>query len=157
MDSKNTISFTILLTSMLLLGHCSKELAAIPNIEQTPIDPATVVWFNKPVSIWEEALPVGNGRLGVIVFGKCTEENEWDEGQFAGVCARGGFEVNFSWKNNALTSVEILSKAGKRCKIKSINKFTVFSEGKQIDVMKHQNNVLEFTTEKGKTYIINNI
>lgn len=27
------------------------------------------LWYNKPANIWEEALPLGNGRLGAMVFG----------------------------------------------------------------------------------------
>lgn len=27
------------------------------------------IWFNKPAAKWDEALPVGNGRLGAMVFG----------------------------------------------------------------------------------------
>ncbi|WP_438347548.1 glycoside hydrolase family 95 protein [Paenibacillus sp. FA6] len=32
------------------------------------IDPLQL-WYNKPAAIWEEALPLGNGRLGAMVFG----------------------------------------------------------------------------------------
>lgn len=32
------------------------------------------IWFNKPADNWNEALPVGNGRLGAMIFG--TIENE---------------------------------------------------------------------------------
>ena len=27
------------------------------------------IWFDKPASCWNEALPLGNGRLGAMVFG----------------------------------------------------------------------------------------
>ncbi|ANF98304.1 glycosyl hydrolase family 95 catalytic domain-containing protein [Paenibacillus bovis] len=27
------------------------------------------LWYNRPASVWEEALPIGNGRLGGMVFG----------------------------------------------------------------------------------------
>ncbi|WP_211660286.1 glycoside hydrolase family 95 protein [Pedobacter nototheniae] len=33
------------------------------------------LWYNKPASIWNDALPVGNGRLGAMVFGKTATEN----------------------------------------------------------------------------------
>jgi alpha-L-fucosidase 2 len=26
------------------------------------------LWYEKPASVWEEALPIGNGRLGAMVF-----------------------------------------------------------------------------------------
>jgi alpha-L-fucosidase 2 len=32
------------------------------------------IWFNKPASNWNEALPVGNGRLGAMVFGSVESE-----------------------------------------------------------------------------------
>jgi alpha-L-fucosidase 2 len=32
------------------------------------------VWYNQPAKIWTEALPVGNGRLGAMVFGNVYEE-----------------------------------------------------------------------------------
>ncbi|GAB3547670.1 glycoside hydrolase family 95 protein [Spirosoma fluminis] len=32
------------------------------------------MWYNRPAANWNEALPVGNGRLGVMVFGKPAEE-----------------------------------------------------------------------------------
>ena len=38
------------------------------------------LWYKQPASIWEEALPVGNGRLGAMVFGnpfkECIQVNE---------------------------------------------------------------------------------
>ncbi len=51
-----------------------------------------VLWYKQPAQIWEEALPLGNGRIGVMVFGKTSNEriqlnddsmwpgsNGWDE------------------------------------------------------------------------------
>jgi alpha-L-fucosidase 2 len=32
------------------------------------------LWYNKPAQVWTEALPVGNGRLGAMVFGAVDEE-----------------------------------------------------------------------------------
>lgn len=32
------------------------------------------LWYKKPANIWNEALPVGNGRLGAMVFGKTGSE-----------------------------------------------------------------------------------
>src|SRR5437899_6185094 len=33
-----------------------------------------VLWYKKPASEWVEALPIGNGRLGAMVFGGTTNE-----------------------------------------------------------------------------------
>ena len=80
--------------------------------------------------------------------------SEWDNGQFAGVCARGGFELDFSWKNKTLTSLEILSKAGMPCSLKTTKNVKVVSDGKQINIKKLKNNIVEFKTEKGMKYFI---
>lgn len=33
-----------------------------------------VLWYNRPAENWNEALPVGNGRLGAMVFGEVEKE-----------------------------------------------------------------------------------
>jgi alpha-L-fucosidase 2 len=33
------------------------------------------IWFNKPADNWNEALPVGNGRLGAMIFGGVENEH----------------------------------------------------------------------------------
>src|ERR1044071_5317408 len=35
---------------------------------------ALVLWYTRPAREWTEALPVGNGRLGAMVFGGTSEE-----------------------------------------------------------------------------------
>jgi alpha-L-fucosidase 2 len=32
------------------------------------------LWYNEPAKVWEEALPIGNGSLGAMVFGKPLNE-----------------------------------------------------------------------------------
>ena len=46
-----------------------------------------LLWYEKPAEVWTEALPVGNGRLGAMVFGgidreriQLNEETLWDGG-----------------------------------------------------------------------------
>jgi alpha-L-fucosidase 2 len=36
--------------------------------------PVNKLWYTKPAKVWTEALPVGNGRLGAMVFGAVQEE-----------------------------------------------------------------------------------
>jgi alpha-L-fucosidase 2 len=38
------------------------------------INPTTLLWYTHPAQKWENALPVGNGRLGAMVSGKTDEE-----------------------------------------------------------------------------------
>lgn len=37
-------------------------------------NPLLTLWYDEPAESWEEALPLGNGRLGVMVFGKTSNE-----------------------------------------------------------------------------------
>ncbi len=50
----------ILLLSLFL------QTAIICNAQ---IDNELRLWYKKPAAVWEEALPVGNGRLGAMIFG----------------------------------------------------------------------------------------
>src|ERR1700681_1489289 len=36
--------------------------------------PENKLWFKQPAALWTEALPIGNGRLGAMVFGGITDE-----------------------------------------------------------------------------------
>lgn len=56
-------------------------------------------------------------------------------GNLEGVCARGGFELDFSWSNGKLIELKVFSKAGNKC------------------VLKYGNHWIDFQTQKGKTYI----
>ncbi len=41
------------------------------------------LWYSKPASLWNEALPIGNGRLGAMVYGNPSIENiQLNEGTF---------------------------------------------------------------------------
>ncbi len=50
-------------------------VAALPltSAAQTP-DPSTVIWYDKPAATWNDALPVGNGHLGAMIFGRVEKE-----------------------------------------------------------------------------------
>ena len=38
---------------------------AQPSKKNVPLK----LWYNKPAAVWEEALPLGNGKTGAMVFG----------------------------------------------------------------------------------------
>jgi alpha-L-fucosidase 2 len=59
----------------------------------------TRIWYTHPADKWENALPVGNGRLGAMVFGKTDEEqiqlNEetyWSGGPYS-TTVKGGYKA----------------------------------------------------------------
>jgi len=68
-------------------------------IDNKTINPATLMWYDAPAEVWEEALPIGNGRLGAMVSGKygeeriqLNEETYWSGGPYSTV-VEGGAEV----------------------------------------------------------------
>jgi len=77
----------LLLTGFLLSAFfysCSK-------VDPVPAGPELSLWYNEPADNWNEALPIGNGRLGAMVFGRTdverlqlNEESLW--------CRKGAYE-----------------------------------------------------------------
>ena len=60
-------------------------------MEPVPTGPELSLWYNEPADNWNEALPIGNGRLGAMVFGRTdveriqlNEESLW--------CRKGAYE-----------------------------------------------------------------
>src|SRR3954466_10900967 len=69
--------------ALIVRGFASEPAAKIP-----PPDPL-VLWYQRPASQWVEALPVGNGRLGAMVFGgiegeriQLNEDTLWGGGPY---------------------------------------------------------------------------
>jgi alpha-L-fucosidase 2 len=83
--------------------------------------------------------------------------NEWRTGQFDGVRVRGGFELNMVWKDKKITSVEILSIAGKPCRINAGNGYKVTQDGREIATKTNEDGSIEFDTIKGGKYLLSNL
>ncbi len=81
--------------------------------------------------------------------------DEWSEGEFKGLVARGGFELDFAWKNKMVTQLKILSKAGEVCKIEFKPGMKISSNGKPVAFKKLPDNKIEFKTVKSAVYLIN--
>ena len=76
-DMNNFMQLRISLAAFLiiLLNDPSQGQETIPDMK---------IWFNKPAATWNEALPVGNGSLGAMIFGgpsterlQLNEESVW--------------------------------------------------------------------------------
>lgn len=78
--------------------------------------------------------------------------DEWTEGVFRGVCARGGFELEMQWKDEEITKVDVLSKYGSLCRINAGGKFRVEKDGKRIRVSSHEDGSISFDTAEGGVY-----
>ena len=57
---------------LLLAPHI--EHTAPRSIETPASDASSVLWYQRPAAQWVEALPLGNGRLGAMVFGGVERE-----------------------------------------------------------------------------------
>ena len=50
------------------------RLLVLAALFAMPLWPEPLLWYEKPAEEWVEALPVGNGRLGGMVFGRVSDE-----------------------------------------------------------------------------------
>ncbi|MCX6225651.1 MAG: glycoside hydrolase family 95 protein [Bacteroidia bacterium] len=63
---KSRILFSIV-TSLVLITGCQSP-------DTKPGSDHLTLWYKQPAKVWDEALPVGNGRLGAMVFGNPVKE-----------------------------------------------------------------------------------
>ena len=75
---ENMIRFTIAFVAVVLLSAGCQE--TVPG----STEPELEMWYDAPAENWNEALPIGNGRLGAMVFGgtaveriQLNEESVW--------------------------------------------------------------------------------
>lgn len=59
----------LLMASLLILVSCTRSAGP-----ESTIDPALTLWYDSPAAEWTEALPVSNGRIGAMVFGRTENE-----------------------------------------------------------------------------------
>jgi len=68
MKNKNYLSLAFLVISLLALHSCTTLKA------DKELNPSVMLWYDKPAANWTEALPVGNGRIGAMVYGGVEKE-----------------------------------------------------------------------------------
>jgi alpha-L-fucosidase 2 len=66
-DMKNQ---TILIFLLFLLQTSCKSF----SVPDKGLNPSQTLWYNQPAKQWTEALPLGNGRLGAMVYGRTENE-----------------------------------------------------------------------------------
>jgi len=49
-------------------------VACKPKMEPDIISPSIMLWYDQPATIWNEALPLGNGSIGAMVYGETENE-----------------------------------------------------------------------------------
>ncbi len=94
---KPTVLFTFCLLFLLNKSN-AQESDVAKHIASKGYNPTTFMWYRQPATQWDDALPVGNGRLGGMVFGGIIEEriqlNEdtyWSGGPYSTV-VKGGYK-----------------------------------------------------------------
>ena len=72
----NVMRFGFSLTSALfvLLVCTSVSMALAVAKAEEPAAGKHVLWYEQPARNWNEALPVGNGKMGAMVFGGVSSE-----------------------------------------------------------------------------------
>ena len=80
--------------------------------------------------------------------------DEWSEGEFKGLCARGAFVLDFAWKNKRITQLKILSKAGEVCRIEYKPGMKISSNGQHVTFKKLPDSIIEFNTLNGAIYLV---
>jgi alpha-L-fucosidase 2 len=55
-------------------GRAPQFSQAVIGASTDPPPSALTLWYTTPANAWLDALPIGNGRLGAMVFGKVDEE-----------------------------------------------------------------------------------
>jgi alpha-L-fucosidase 2 len=76
----------------------------------------------------------------------------WPTGRVKGLCARGGFEVDFAWNNGSLVEAVIRSKLGNLCTIRSRMPLQVTSDGEEVSASSVAESVRQFPTRAGGIY-----
>lgn len=46
----------------------------VANAQEKAVNKAMKLWYKQPAAHWNEALPIGNGRIGAMVFGNAAKE-----------------------------------------------------------------------------------
>ncbi len=105
----------------------------------------------------------------------------WKEGTVTGIKARGNFTVDMSWKDGKLIHGKIVSGSGGNCRIRTVHPVKVLgvnttgatgvnpnllnttygkppveknTQAKLVDIDHTSGYIIDFNTEKGKTYLV---
>lgn len=77
---------------------------------------------------------------------------EWPDGSVSGLCVKGGFEVNITWKKGKLYNATINSKCGNTVRLRTPVPVNVTLNGKSIEVTWPETDMAVFQTKAQQVY-----
>ncbi len=132
-----------------------KVVTSVKDAGRTRLKPisseqaATVLWYARPAAKWSEALPVGNGRLGAMVFGgigserlQLNEQTIWTGGPYDPTLPGGA---------KALPEIRRLVFAGKYFEAEALFAKTMMGKPDQMKYQPLGNLFLEFSGHTNAT------
>ncbi len=130
---RNTIAFSCLLLCGGFAAGWAPARAATAD-PATPRPATTVLWYRQPAKTWSEAMPLGNGRLGAMLFGDpakerilLNEETVWTGGPYNPANEEGAEHLS-----------EIRRLVFKRDYVKAHRLFGRYMMGSPVEQMKYQ-------------------
>jgi alpha-L-fucosidase 2 len=78
----------------------------------------------------------------------------WQQGRVTGLRARGGFEVDISWRDGRLHDAVILAQFGGECRIRTLAPISITLDGNPVPLNEVAPGLTCFTAEMGHRYIV---
>lgn len=104
--------------------------------------------FGGSAGIAEMLLQSHNGEIEPLA----AIPDNWESGEYIGLCARGGFEVSVRWSGGKAEKITVLSRKGLACSVRT--ELTRVTCGGDPVKSTRSGVILHFETEKGKIYDI---
>lgn len=80
--------------------------------------------------------------------------SEWSQGEISGLRARGGYEIDMSWKNNVLSQALLKSKYQSTCRLRTKVPVRVYSRGKKLNYIYLEDYLIEFPVQSNGIFQI---
>jgi len=100
MVRRSRLQFFLLLSALFLFTQASSQVSQVAGVDQFFGNTQNKLWYRQPAANWNEALPIGNGRIAAMVFGnpareqlQLNEETVWAGGPGNNIPDSGFYEA----------------------------------------------------------------